>query len=105
MCQKRGADIIHEDERSLNDPTAAIIISCAYDSWLPYYFLGVRLPPVRRFLQRSEDPTMQPVKQASKRKKRSAKGAVPVLGAAGLTFALAGSASGSAVPTAGAPQT
>ncbi len=48
---------------------------------------------------------MQPVKQASKRKKRSAKGAVPVLGAAGLTFALAGSASASAVPTADVPQT
>jgi hypothetical protein len=43
---------------------------------------------------------MQPVKQASKRKKRLAKGAAPALGAAGLTFALAGSASASAIPTA-----
>ena len=48
---------------------------------------------------------MQAMKQTSKRNKRSAKGAVPVLGAAGLTFALAGSASASAVPTADVPQT
>ena len=47
---------------------------------------------------------MQRVKQASKRK-RITKGAVPALGAAGLTFSLAGSASASAVPTADLPQT
>jgi hypothetical protein len=47
---------------------------------------------------------MQPVKQASKRKKRLAKGAAPVLGAAGLTFALAGIASASVVPTADVSQ-
>jgi hypothetical protein len=44
-----------------------------------------------------------PVKQASKGKKRLAKGAGPVLGAAGFTFALAGGAS--AVPTADLAQT
>ena len=41
---------------------------------------------------------MQRVKQASK-KKRVTKAAVPALGAAGLTFSLAGGASASAVPT------
>ncbi len=41
---------------------------------------------------------MQRVKQASK-KKRVTKTAVPALGAAGLTFSLAGGASASAVPT------
>jgi hypothetical protein len=47
---------------------------------------------------------MQRVKQASNKKKRIAKVAVPALGAAGLTFSLAGSASAAAVPTADAPQ-
>ena len=41
---------------------------------------------------------MQRVKQASK-KKRVTRTAVPALGAAGLTFSLAGGASASAVPT------
>src|SRR6266478_4162653 len=41
---------------------------------------------------------MQRVKQASK-KKRLTKAAVPALGAAGLTFSLAGGASASVVPT------
>ena len=41
---------------------------------------------------------MPRVKQASK-KKRVTKTALPALGAAGLTFSLAGSASASAVPT------
>ena len=48
---------------------------------------------------------MQPMKQASKTKKRLAKGAVPALGAAGLTFALAGNAAASAVPAADLQQT
>ena len=42
-------------------------------------------------------------KQASKRK-RVTKAAVPALGAAGLTFSLAGGASASALPTADTPQ-
>src|SRR5215469_3686890 len=42
-------------------------------------------------------------KQASKRK-RVTKAAVPALGAAGLTFSLAGGASASAMPTADTPQ-
>jgi hypothetical protein len=51
-----------------------------------------------------EDATMSRVKQASKRKS-VAKAAVPAaLGAAGLTFSLAGSASAAAVPAADAPQ-
>ena len=45
-----------------------------------------------------EDATMPRVKQASK-KKRVTRTAVPALGAAGLTFSLAGSALASAVPT------
>jgi len=42
-------------------------------------------------------------KQASKRK-RVTKAAVPALGAAGLTFSLAGGASASALPSADTPQ-
>jgi hypothetical protein len=48
-----------------------------------------------------EDATMS--KQASKRK-RVTKAAVPALGAAGLTFSLAGGASASALPNTDAPQ-
>src|SRR5258708_29838787 len=51
-----------------------------------------------------EDATMSRVKQASK-KKRVPKAAMPALGAAGLTFALGGGASASAVPAADVPQT
>jgi hypothetical protein len=51
-----------------------------------------------------EDATMSRVKQASK-KKRVTKAAVPVLGAAGLTFALGGGASASAIPAADVQQT
>ena len=43
------------------------------------------------------------VKQASKRK-RAAKAVAPALGAAGLTFSLAGGASASTLPTADTPQ-
>jgi hypothetical protein len=50
-----------------------------------------------------EDATMQRAKQASK-KKRAAKAAVPALGAAGLTFSLAGSAAAAAVPTSDVQQ-
>jgi hypothetical protein len=49
------------------------------------------------------DATMRRVKQASKGK-RVAKAAVPALGAAGLTFGLAGSASAATNPAADAPQ-
>src|SRR5437868_9388171 len=51
-----------------------------------------------------EDATMSRVKQASK-KKRVTKAAMPALGAAGLTFSLAGGASASAVPAADVQQT
>jgi hypothetical protein len=47
---------------------------------------------------------MPQMKQASKRK-RGTKAAVSALGAAGLTFALLGSATASAVPAADVPQT
>jgi hypothetical protein len=50
-----------------------------------------------------EDATMRRVKQASKGK-RVAKAAVPALGAAGLTFGLAGSAAAATNPAADAPQ-
>src|ERR1700676_1470967 len=50
-----------------------------------------------------EEARMPRVKQASKRR-RVAK-SVPVLGAAGLTFSLAGGASAAAVPTMDLPQT
>src|SRR5215470_11111449 len=46
-----------------------------------------------------EDATMSRVKQASKRKS-VARATIPALGAAGLTFSLAGSASATAVTTA-----
>jgi hypothetical protein len=48
---------------------------------------------------------MSRVKQASKRKRLTTAAAVPALGAAGLGFSLAGSASASALPTADVPQT
>src|SRR5215469_6770301 len=54
-------------------------------------------------LSRAEDATMPLKKQASKRK-RVTKAAVRALGAAGLTFGLAGGASASTTPTADAPQ-
>ena len=47
---------------------------------------------------------MPKVKKASKQKRRT-KAAVSALGAAGLTFALLGSATASAIPTADVPQT
>src|ERR1700726_30282 len=50
-----------------------------------------------------EDATMSRVKQASKRKS-VVRAAMPALGAAGLTFSLAGSASAAAVPAADTPQ-
>ena len=50
-----------------------------------------------------EDATMSRVKQASKRKS-VAKATMPALGAAGLTFSLAGGASASAVPATDTPQ-
>jgi hypothetical protein len=53
--------------------------------------------------QLMEDATMRRVKQASKAK-RVAKAAVPALGAAGLTFGLAGSASAATNPATDAPQ-
>jgi hypothetical protein len=50
-----------------------------------------------------EERDMSRVKQASKRKS-VARAAVPALGAAGLTFSLAGSAAASAVPAVDTPQ-
>ena len=47
---------------------------------------------------------MSRVKQASKQKRTAKAAAVKVLGAAGLSFSLVGSASASTMPTAGIPQ-
>jgi hypothetical protein len=47
---------------------------------------------------------MPRVKQASKQKRTTKAAAVKVLGAAGLSFSLVGSASASTMPTAGIPQ-
>ena len=47
---------------------------------------------------------MSRVKQASKQKRATKTAAVKVLGAAGLSFSLAGSASASTMPTASIPQ-
>jgi hypothetical protein len=47
---------------------------------------------------------MSRVKQASKKKRKTKAAAVKVLGAAGLSFSLVGSASASTMPTAGIPQ-
>src|SRR5258708_18669610 len=52
----------------------------------------------------TEDATMPRVKQASKQKRKTKAAAVKVLGAAGLSFSLVGSASASTMPTAGIPQ-
>src|SRR6266436_6383751 len=50
------------------------------------------------------DATMSRVKQASKQKRTTKTAAAKVLGAAGLSFSLVGSASASTMPTAGIPQ-
>src|SRR6266853_4845310 len=50
-----------------------------------------------------EDATMPRAKQASRRKRATK--AVPVLGAAGLTFSLVGGASAAVTPTTDAPRT
>jgi hypothetical protein len=47
---------------------------------------------------------MPRVKQASKQKRTAKAAAVKVLGAAGLSFSLVGSASASTMPTVGIPQ-
>jgi hypothetical protein len=52
----------------------------------------------------TEDVTMLRVKQASKQKRTTKAAAVKVLGVAGLSFSLVGSASASTRPTAGIPQ-
>jgi hypothetical protein len=54
--------------------------------------------------EHTEDATMPQVKQASKQKRKTKAAAVKVLGAAGLSFSLAGSASASTMPAAGVPQ-
>src|SRR5580692_4794032 len=52
----------------------------------------------------TEGATMSRVKQASKQKRTTKAAAVKVLGAAGLSFSLAGNTSASTLPTAGIPQ-
>src|SRR5258707_7274197 len=52
----------------------------------------------------TEDAPMPRVKQASKQKRTTKTAAGKVLGAAGLSFSLVGSASASTMPTAGIPQ-
>ena len=52
----------------------------------------------------TEDATMPRVKQASKQKRTTKTAAAKVLGAAGLSFSLVGSASASTMPTAGITQ-
>jgi hypothetical protein len=52
----------------------------------------------------TEEATMPRVKQTSKQKRTTKAAAVKVLGAAGLSFSLVGSASASTVPTASIPQ-
>src|SRR5580704_7993459 len=52
----------------------------------------------------TEEATMSRVKQASKQKRTTKAAAVKVLGAAGLSFSLVGSASASKMPTASIPQ-
>jgi hypothetical protein len=65
---------------------------------LPALFAQRRITFTEILLAMLEDAAMQRAKQASKRK-RVTKAAVPALGAAGLTFSLAGGVSASAVPT------
>ena len=65
---------------------------------LPALFAQRRITFTEILLATLEDAAMQRAKQASK-KKRVTKAAVPALGAAGLTFSLAGGASASVVPT------
>ena len=62
-------------------------------------FPGRRLTAAGMFLAMLGGSTMRQARKTSQGKKRATKVAVPALGAAGLTFSLAGGASASAVPT------
>jgi hypothetical protein len=68
-----------------------------------YRSVRVSRAGIESSLSGTEDATMPREKEASKRK-RVTKAAVPALGAAGLTFGLAGGASASTTPTADVPQ-
>jgi hypothetical protein len=91
-------DLVHEDE---------------WNSMRCFAFYG-KVTFARRFRRAhacqaisqelTEDATMSRVKQASKQKRTTKAAAVKVLGAAGLSFSLVGSASASTMPTAGIPQ-
>jgi hypothetical protein len=61
-------------------------------------------PSARELTEDATMSTMSRVKQASKRKRTTNAAAMKALGAAGLGLSLAGSASASAIPTAGIPK-
>jgi len=102
-----GAEVVdeqavHEHEKS--EPDGLLVRWCAKQSCM------VQLQSVQSgcstlsiFYKSMEDATMPRAKQASKQK-RGAK-AVPVLGAAGLTFSLVGGASAAVAPTQDVPPT
>jgi hypothetical protein len=93
LNQKRlCVDLVHEDER--NSMRCYLRASFAE-----------RIFAKRISQELTEEATMSRVKQASKQKRTAKAAAVKVLGAAGLSFSLVGSASASTMPTADIPQT
>src|SRR3984885_14743168 len=92
LNQKRlCVDLVHEDER--NSMRCYLRASFAE-----------RIFAKRISQELTEEATMSRVKQASKQKRTAKAAAVKVLGAAGLSFSLVGSASASTMPTADIPQ-
>src|ERR1700733_3795139 len=92
LNQKRlCVELVHEDER--NSMRCYLRASFAE-----------RIFAKRISQELTEEATMSRVKQASKQKRTSKTAAVKVLGAAGLSFSLVGSASASTMPTVGIPQ-
>jgi hypothetical protein len=98
---KTNINVIHQAERT--ERTKKCVSEVANRCVTSHRSVGVSRAGIESSLSGTEDATMPREKEASKRK-RVTKAAVPALGAAGLTFGLAGGASASTTPTADVPQ-
>jgi hypothetical protein len=98
---KTNTHVIHQAEPKLN--VQQCVCEVANHCVISYRSGRVSRAGIESNLSDTEDATMPREKEASKRK-RVTKAAVRALGAATLTFGLAGGASASTTPTANAPQ-
>jgi hypothetical protein len=98
---KTNTHVIHQAEPKLN--VQQCVCEVANHCVTSYRSGRVSRAGIESNLSDTEDATMPREKEASKRK-RVTKAAVRALGAATLTFGLAGGASASTTPTAGVPQ-